>query len=258
MENDRLLEELAGNAWPALDTRPIDGWLLRHTPGVASRRLNSLRTPLAGSTAAELSDIQAPLHAFYADRGVTRALIQVSPIERHAELDADLADRGYEREAAVDVLTAPIEVLTGLPARPERQIMVERVTPAWVRTLARLSGHLGRPALFEHVLSRITPPSACFAVSTNEGLAAVALAVTERGWLGLFCMVTAPQWRRRGYATALLGACGRWGVAQRCGDAYLQVEGANAPAQQLYRQTGFTRSHGYHYRVGPEQPLASS
>ncbi len=251
VDRDLVLEELAGNAWPARATARIDGWLLRHTSGVASRRVNSARTPLTESASRPFAEVEPALRAFYSQRHAARAVIQVSPIERHAELDADLAERGYAREAAVDVLTAPVAELTALPGRSERQIMIEPVTPAWARTLARLSAHEDRPELFEQVLGRIAPASACFAVSTPEGLAAVALAVVERGWLGLLCMVTATRWRRRGYATALLAAAGRWGVSRDCDQAYLQVHEANTAAQRLYRNAGFERSHGYHYRVAP-------
>src|SRR5919201_5220341 len=36
-----LLEELAARAWPAAEARPLDGWLLRHTPALTPRRSNS-------------------------------------------------------------------------------------------------------------------------------------------------------------------------------------------------------------------------
>lgn len=249
MDRDCLLEQLAGNAWPALTTQAADGWLLRHTAGVASRRLNSARTPLAGTEAAAFSEVEPSLRGFYAERRADRLVVQVTPAERQAQLDAELGARGYDRGGAVDVLVAPIDRLTALPVTPAWPVMIERVTPAWTRTLLRVSAHSGREALFEHVLSRIAPPSACFAVSTPEGLSAVALAVAERRWLGLFCMVTAARWRRRGHALALLGTTARWGRARHCDGAYLQVEEANLAAQRLCRTVGFERSHGYHYRV---------
>ncbi len=77
----------------------------------------------------------------------------------------------------------------------------------------------------------------------------VGFAVLERGWAGVFGMGTAPAWRRRGGGGALLGALAA--EARKCGATrlYLQVETDNAAAQALYRGLGFTRSHGYHYRV---------
>jgi hypothetical protein len=36
------LEELAANAWPAEAVQLVDGWRFRYTPGVTSRRVNSV------------------------------------------------------------------------------------------------------------------------------------------------------------------------------------------------------------------------
>jgi len=33
---------------------------------------------------------------------------------------------------------------------------------------------------------------------------------------------------------------------------YLQVEEGNQAARRLYRRSGFTDHHGYHYRIAPE------
>ena len=78
----------------------------------------------------------------------------------------------------------------------------------------------------------------------------VGLAVCEHGWAGLFCMATDPRLRRRGIARAVLHELARWS-RRRAGRLYLQVERENAPAQALYADAGFVRSHGYHYRVAP-------
>ena len=75
------------------------------------------------------------------------------------------------------------------------------------------------------------------------------LFVADAGWAGVFAMATRPEYRGQGIATAVLGTGARWALKQGATRLYLQVEEDNAPAQALYAQAGFVRSHGYHYRV---------
>ena len=42
----------------------------------------------------------------------------------------------------------------------------------------------------------------------------------------------------------------RWAARKGAGRLYLQVEDGNDAALRLYTRAGFTRSHGYHYRIG--------
>ena len=75
------------------------------------------------------------------------------------------------------------------------------------------------------------------------------LAVAERGKVGLFDIVTAPEARRQGAARRLVMALLAWGQGQGARDAYLQVVTTNAPAIALYRSLGFVAAYRYHYRV---------
>ena len=99
------------------------------------------------------------------------------------------------------------------------------------------------------MLERIEPASAYALAGEDLG---VGLAVCERGWAGLFCVATAASARRRGIARNVVHALTRWAAARGARRIYLQVETANAPAHALYAGVGFRRSHGYHYRVGPQ------
>jgi GNAT superfamily N-acetyltransferase len=84
--------------------------------------------------------------------------------------------------------------------------------------------------------------------------------VVERGWVGVFCMATRPQARRRGIATAVLRCGASWAADHGARQLYLQVEETNLAALQLYGRLGFQPSHHYHYRVAPppaeSQPTA--
>jgi ribosomal protein S18 acetylase RimI-like enzyme len=236
-----LVEELAARAWPAAETLRVDGWLLRHTPSLTRRRSNSA-LPL-GDGSGDLAVVEV----FYASRAA-RARVQVSPAEARADLDAELARRGWSRNAPTDVLVADVDAVLER-TKPGAVGLSEQSDPAWVAAWAACEE---RPDADEHarvVLAGIEPASAYARTADDLG---VGLAVCERGWAGLFCVATAAGARRRGIAGHVVHALARWAAGLGANGLYLQVDADNAPAQALYARAGFRRAHGYHYRVAPE------
>jgi ribosomal protein S18 acetylase RimI-like enzyme len=186
------------------------------------------------------------VEAFYARRG-GRALVQVAPTETQTGLDAELARRGWSTEGATDVLVAAAGTVLARTA-PGEVAVAPRPDARWVATWAACEG---RPDAGEHareVLARIEPQTGYALAAGDLG---VGLAVCERGWAGLFCVATAARARRRGVARAVVHALTRWAAERGAQRIYLQVESDNAAGHALYAGAGFTRSHGYHYRVAP-------
>jgi N-acetylglutamate synthase len=239
--NAMEIESRAARAWPAAWSERVDGWLLRWTPTVQRRRSNSA-LPLGDGAAVE------EVERFYRDHGMT-PLVQVAPAEELGELDAELAARGWSVSGPTDILVA-FEV--SMPAGIDVEVTVrDRVDRAWLDAWVAAEERSDAEETYAHVLQRIPPPAG-FALARVEGKAAgVGIAVCERGWAGVFCMATDPALRRRGIARAVLGALARWSREQGAQSVYLQVECDNAAAQALYASAGFTRSHGYHFRVAP-------
>ncbi|MEV0381540.1 GNAT family N-acetyltransferase [Nonomuraea sp. NPDC050643] len=238
------IERRAVNAWPARYTEERGGWLLRHTPGVHRRRSNSA-LPLFGARA----DIPA-MEAFYAEPALP-AIVQVSPAEQHADLDALLAARGYAREARTLVMTADTAtVLTAADDQLDDQtgdragVEVVHDQARWAALFEAVHGHADDMPVIQRITSK--------AVLLAKGVAGLGLAVAEDGWTGLFCMATHPGHRREGVARAVVAAAARWSDEQGAPRLYLQVEEDNLPARALYEGLGFTASHGYHYRVRGE------
>ena len=234
------IEQLAARGWPAAEELRRDGWLLRHTPSLTRRRSNSAM-PLGGD-----HGDPALVEDFYARRGA-RALVQVSPAEERPGLDAELAGRGWTREGPTDVLVADAGVALAATA-PGDVALVDRPDAGWIAAWAACEQ---RPDADEHaraVLARIEPATAYARAACDLG---VGLAVCERGWAGLFCVATAASARRRGIAGHVVHALAAWAVERGARRLYLQVDSANVPAHALYERAGFTRSHGYHYRVAP-------
>lgn len=211
MSDAAAVEVRAARAVPAAEVVELDGWMLRATPGSARKRSNSA-LPLSGAA----HDVGV-VEDFYRERGAA-AIVQVSPLEAHPALDAALAARGWQAVSPTDVLVADAAaVAAAAGAAPGIAVTVDDAG----RAGATLDG---RPA----------------------GAGAAAL---DGGWSGLFAIETAPEARRRGVARTLVGALASWSAARGCDRLYLQVTIDNAPAQALYRALGFTRSHGYHYRI---------
>ena len=75
----------------------------------------------------------------------------------------------------------------------------------------------------------------------------------EDDLVGVFDVVTAPDARRRGYATLACASLLSWAWQHGAQVAYLQVTADNAPAIASYRRFGFATVYTYHYRGRPGQ-----
>jgi N-acetylglutamate synthase len=246
-----LVEQLAANAWPAATVQRVDGWLLRHTPGVARRRSNSaLPSPHAArASAAEQAQVLDLAERFYARRRQPTA-VQVSPAELHGQLDRELAARGYRRRAPTVVLTTPMHRLPVPGATSTLGVSVaDTATPQWLAAWTAIDARPDAAATNQLILARIGSPAGYLTATQDHEVLGVGMLVVERGWAGVFCMATRPADRRRGVATTVLQHAAGWAADQGARQLYLQVEEDNVPALRLYRRLGFRPSHHYHYRV---------
>ncbi len=249
----RLIEELAMNAWPAETIQIVDGWRLRFNHGV-SRRTNSVwpnewagRIPLA---------VKMELAAeFYQRRGLP-SRFQVCPASLPEGLDDVLESQGYRLVAPTMVQTAPVEAVLQATRAPRRRVQVsEGLDETWFQAYSRFGSYSSYDGgVVRNSLAR-TGPRAAYALIRAAGRpVAVGRCVLERGWLGIFAMATEPRYRRQGFATAILHEMVAWGAQNGTENLYLQVELQNQGAQALYTGAGFSECYRYHYR---ERPMAS-
>ena len=233
-ERRLLLERVAADALPALEQVEVDGWRLRASAGV-TRRANS---------ALPLSDA-LPVDAvvdFYRSRDLP-AVVQVSDPRTDAALEA----RGWQRDIAVQVMTAP------LPAGDSTAVVVDEPDEAWLDCWWSVDGR-GGPEQLEvarRMQALVAAPAAYARVVRDGRVVAVGRGVAQEGQLGVFSMAVRPEARRQGLARQVLAALGAWGRAQGAHQAYLQVFDGNAPARSLYASAGFRTAHRYHYRSLP-------
>ncbi|MCB0129804.1 MAG: GNAT family N-acetyltransferase [Caldilineaceae bacterium] len=252
----RRIEDLARNAWPAAETRQLDGWQLRFTHGV-TRRANSV-WPNGGAAPAVSERMVAQqirdVEAFYAARGVPPQF-QICPAARPADLDAQLAARGYAAAAETAVQVTSMKTLLARTASAVGGVdgMDVMVAPGlnddWYAAYCVSEEVTGVAVPVRRaILGRIAASTGYALLRVNDRPAALGLGVVEANHLGIFCMATQPDLRRRGLAGQVLQALAQWGAAAGAEHAYLQVMLQNEAAQALYAQAGFRTLYHYHYR----------
>lgn len=235
------LEELNFNAWPALRTVHLDGWLLRSSGG-ESRRVNSVNPIAAGDL--PLAEKIAAAEAVFARWG-RDAIFRLTPLADEG-LDAMLAARGYTIEAPTFVQIAAVEdgaCNTGLR-------LFDRPAKAWIEAAVRIRGLTGEAAEVFALQHQAVGVDTGWALIAEGGEpAAVGVVAIERGWAGLLGIYAAKHARRRGLARRI--SQGLLALAQGRGAtrAWLQVEQANAAALPLYAGLGFRTAYAYHHRM---------
>ena len=240
----RGLEERAFNAWPALETRLVDGWLMRFSSGY-TKRANSVN---AWRPEAPLANIIGYASDLYRSRRQP-LIVRLTPL---ADAGADnlLATRGFSLVDETIVMTA---ALSETPAGRDPGVTIAATpAPEWLAGFAAANSvPEARRAIHDAMVAKIAAPAAFAQLEANGTPVAWGIAVVERGIVGLFDIVTAPAARRQGAARRLVGHMLDWARREGATSAYLQVVSANAPAISLYRRFGFTDSYRYHYRIAP-------
>lgn len=234
------LEERCVNAWPALRTLTVDGWILRLSDG-HTRRANSA-TPLYPGTrpvGETLDMVEATMRA----AGLT-PVVRVTPLAPPGVVD-ELTRRGWqEDDPAGGFFAAAPPAFGDLPAGVAARL--GGLTEDWLAPAMAACGHgeAGAAAL-RRMLPLIALPHVYATLTLDGAPAAFGLAVAERGMVGLYDLVVTPAARGRGLGRALTETLWRWGVAQGAPAAYLQVRVANPLARALYASLGFREAYRY-------------
>ncbi|MEU7746615.1 GNAT family N-acetyltransferase [Nonomuraea sp. NPDC049158] len=230
MDFDLLVHE----AWPAYEQRTYDGWILRYAAGV-TKRANSV-LPLGRP--ADLTGAIEAAEAFYAEKG-QRSVFSVG-MGATPGLDDELSARGYETVDPTVIMVGGVVPQAVHPVRVE-----ERPWPGWLEAWWAVDGRYAEGVEVAERICRGVP--ALYAAVEEDGQAvAVGRGVPQGETIGIYCMATLPQARRRGLARSVLRALVRRSGART---AYLVTTAPNEAAQALYRSEGFEVRGRYHYRV---------
>lgn len=91
-------------------------------------------------------------------------------------------------------------------------------------------------------------------VKHNGQTAGVGLGVCLDGVVGVFDVLTLPEYRRRGVARRVVGSLLEWGRREGADLAFLQVAASNSAAVALYREFGFDTAYTYVYAAPSLDP----
>jgi ribosomal protein S18 acetylase RimI-like enzyme len=246
----QALESRLVNAWPALETQIVDGWIVRFAKGY-SKRANSA-SPLIPGTSLDDGQIDQIVRQFQAQN--LRPTFRLTSLEA-PEVEERLISRGFVEVEPSYGMMGPLSV----PVSIEQQVELEPTVaiddapkPRWIKDVAAsYGGDKADHLILAEIVTRIRQPAAYATLSLDGRPSAWGLAVAERGYAGLFDIVVAPELRGLGLGRQIVCALMAWGRKQGAENAYLQVRETNTGARDLYHSLGFTDVYRYTHRVAP-------
>jgi GNAT superfamily N-acetyltransferase len=222
--------------WPAAQVRRVGPWAVRQGLGggkrVSATSVAALWTP---------PDI-ALAEAAMSDLGQAH-LFTLRPEE--ADLDADLAARGYQRVDPVVLMAAPVEQVAA--EGPERMTSFAH----WprMRITEDLWQQSGTGPARLAVMDRVAVPKVVVLGRRGDRAAGVAFTALSGGVVMVHALEVLPEWQRQGLARNLMRAAAQWGLALGARTLALAVTQANQPARALYASLGMDAVGQYHYRT---------
>jgi ribosomal protein S18 acetylase RimI-like enzyme len=241
------IEELSLSAWPALQTRVYDGWILRFAEGY-TKRSNSVN-PLYASTLGLEEKIRV-CEGIYAEQGLP-AIFKILDCEEQEALDSALAAKGYARQAETSLRTMDLSRIEGVAGKGSEAELALRPAfdEAWVRAFCDCSGIEAERDIVRRMLPNIVTRKIAVSASIAGRIVGCGYGVLDRAYVGIFDIVVARDLRGRGIGERIMRAILEGSRALGAERAYLQVVVGNTPAVRLYDKLGFSEEYRYWYRM---------
>ncbi|WP_219837830.1 GNAT family N-acetyltransferase [Paenibacillus sp. R14(2021)] len=241
-------EELTMNAWPSLRTVALDGWLLRLADGF-TKRANAVHAVYNGIEVTDLSCKIASCEDIYCRAGQD-TIFKLTPFSP-AGLDETLEHRGYVRvDPSRVMMLADLSAVAETMQEGVEIEQQERLTAEWLKTMCGFNGFTSeQQAAADRIMSTIAMKTGYFTLYVDGRPAACGLGVIERGFVGLYDIVTEQSMRSKGYGEQLIIHILQWARRSGASRSYLLVLRANGPANRLYTKLNYRELYPYWYRV---------
>ena len=242
------IEDAGLNASAPPQQRWLDGWLVRFSPGKAKR------ARCINAVAPGLLTLEAKLELcrqIYASAGLP-LVFRVTPFSAPADVDARLADLGYEAHDDTRVMVKPS--LEDLPPATRGAMRLERVSlRAFAETVGRFRGSTlaEREAHAQRLADSPVPFFACVLSDEDGRPVTCGQIAVEADVAGIYDVYTDDSRRGRGFARRLCARLLEEARDRGAARAYLQVDAGNEPARRVYQRLGFDDAYSYHYRTPP-------
>lgn len=243
----KTIEDLSLNAWPSHQMQVYDGWILRFSH-FYTHRTNCVE-PI-GASILPLEEKVPYCESIYR-HWKSPCIFKISPIT-DPDLDTMLTKRGYHIEHEVNVMAASLlEHSAFCPAKFPGLIVKDRVDNDWLDGLFRLKRmadpvhHRIVPAMY----AAIPMDEIVVSVVRDGRVAATGLGILDRGYVGVYAIHVAEEYRQQGLARGIVSTILSEGRRRGASMAYLQVVADNGPAKRLYRSLGFFHNYSCYFRV---------
>ncbi|WP_342571871.1 GNAT family N-acetyltransferase [Paenibacillus sp. FSL R5-0749] len=240
----KTIEEISLNHWQPLSTLLYDGWVLRFAKGY-TKRANSIQ-PIYYSTLDVHEKIEE-CERIYASNQLS-TIFKITPFIQPDHLDQLLQDKGY---AVVDLTRIQIRSLDDIKEPVHQAVQIdEQLTTTWLDHFCRLNkvNDLQRETT-ELMLNNIRTKAGFISLLLDGQVVACGFGVIERGYVGLYDIITDANFRNQGLAEQMILHLLHWAKENGATSSYLQVVANNAPAVKLYAKLGYSEVYSYWYRV---------
>ena len=245
--DQKTLQEIANNAWPAKLNYLMNGWIIRIDQGVTYRANSVLPLSYWGK---DLELDVAQVETVYRSFNLSSKFMlhdQYEPVD----LKSVLSERTYEEVMPTFVLGIEIKKLPQL--KPMNQFQYKDTSkrlPVWFPALLKLSSNRTsrEMAIIGSIMDRVELSRKKFFFTLDgEEIIGVLLAIYDREFLGVMNLVVNEKYRKLGIATQLMMNAIEWGGKKGAKYLYLQVEKSNKAAISLYQKFHMKKWYSYSY-----------